>query len=211
MKNQIVIMLGRLACNLYYAETRTGDDSIREILQEARSKILQEIDVLKNLDHNSWKKYLPNITQLVTTCRRVAVIVGELKDILSIFYINKGVHMNLNKFIGNRLKVVRTLSGQKQSDVANNLNISPSLLSMFEKGKREPSVTFLYSFSTHFKLPLDQFFFGFDNSGLVESDPNNPFQSLANDFKIVVTNLEKQLLSNQSHASTTEDRKTSNT
>jgi len=68
--------------------------------------------------------------------------------------------MDLKVRVGNRLRVVRTLSGYKQGEVAKELDVSASLLSMYEKGKREPSISFVSDFCNHHNIPLDQFFFG---------------------------------------------------
>ena len=52
--------------------------------------------------------------------------------------------MSLQIKIGLRLKGIRHEAGITQKLLANKLDIPPSLLSMYEKGKREPSISFLF-------------------------------------------------------------------
>lgn len=99
--------------------------------------------------------------------------------------------------------MVRTIAGRKQTDVANKLSISPSLLSMFEKGRREPSISFLFEFCKHFNISLDQFFFGLDNSDSNNSESHNIYESIASELKNVVSNLEKILLAHPQNAKNT--------
>ena len=62
------------------------------------------------------------------------------------------------KDLGTRLKMIRIYSEIKQKDLADKLNVPASLLSLYEQGKREPSITFLNSFCEFFKMSLSQFF-----------------------------------------------------
>ena len=66
--------------------------------------------------------------------------------------------MNIAIKLGKRLKIIRVAAGVKQKDLSKELNIPASLLSMYENGVREPSLSFLEIFSEHFKLPLSQLF-----------------------------------------------------
>lgn len=90
MKDKIVIILGRFVCKIYFAETRTDDDAVREMLREIRVGILQIIKNLNTYEDNSWKRYLPDITQILANCYRIAKSMSELRDILSIFYLQLG-------------------------------------------------------------------------------------------------------------------------
>lgn len=71
--------------------------------------------------------------------------------------------MNIQQLIGERMKTIRFYSNIKQKDLADKLNIQPSMLSMFEQGKREPSITTLYTFCNFFDITLSQFFSHIDN------------------------------------------------
>ncbi len=66
--------------------------------------------------------------------------------------------MSLISELGTRIKLIRVYSGVKQKILANELGIPAPLLSMYEQGKREPSITFLHAFSNRFNMSLSQFF-----------------------------------------------------
>jgi len=66
--------------------------------------------------------------------------------------------MQLLNELGKRLKTIRIYSGIKQKDLAKKLSVPASLLSMYEQGKREPSITFLISFCENFNMSLSQLF-----------------------------------------------------
>jgi len=105
--------------------------------------------------------------------------------------------MDLKIRVGNRLRVVRTLSGYKQGDVANALNVSPSLLSMFEKGKREPSITFIHDFCIHHNLPFDQFFFGIVPLQ-ADGQDNDKLTEISQNLLAITQGFEERLLANNS-------------
>lgn len=66
--------------------------------------------------------------------------------------------MDLLFALGLRLRNIRALAGLKQKDLASELMVPASLLSLFEQGKREPSITFLYKFCNHFHISLSELF-----------------------------------------------------
>lgn len=61
--------------------------------------------------------------------------------------------------IGGRLRLLR--GDQSQFDVSEATGIAPSLISMFEHGKREPSITQLYILATYYGINLSKFFDSF--------------------------------------------------
>ena len=81
--------------------------------------------------------------------------------------------MNIVKNVGKRLKMIRHFSEIKQNDLANELEINAPLLSMYEQGKREPSLVFLHKFCNRFNMSLSQFFALEEQSEVVNNHPNN--------------------------------------
>jgi transcriptional regulator with XRE-family HTH domain len=92
---------------------------------------------------------------------------------------------------GNRLRDIRQKSGTKQKDLAKTLEIAPSLLSMYEQGKREPSITFVYKFTRFFNMTLSQFF-TFDEIQVAQKDIG--YSVIIEGLKDVLTKLESQNL-----------------
>ena len=90
--------------------------------------------------------------------------------------------------IGERLKEIRTGFGIKQKDTAQKLGIPATLLSMYEQGKREPSISFLYKFSLYFNITLCQLF-----SKIEENKPQKRrnIDSLLLEMKDIINHLEK--------------------
>lgn len=80
--------------------------------------------------------------------------------------------MEFLTLIGNRIKLIRTASGYKQKDVAEKLGVQASLLSMYELGRREPSLLFLKRFCNLFKITLSQFFIFEENSARNKENKN---------------------------------------
>lgn len=64
--------------------------------------------------------------------------------------------MTISERLGKRLKVIRFNAGVKQKDLSAELGVAAPLLSMYEKGHREPSLAFLSKFSARFQIPLSQ-------------------------------------------------------
>lgn len=93
--------------------------------------------------------------------------------------------------LGKRLKMIRIAAGVKQKDLAKELDIPAPLLSMYEKGSREPSLIFLEKFAHRFNLPISHLF------TLLEETPKeqqNEISILMNDMKNLLINLEKEAL-----------------
>lgn len=99
--------------------------------------------------------------------------------------------MSLTEQLGKRIKMIRIAAGIKQKDLAKTLSIPAPLLSMYEKGSREPSLSFLASFAAHFDLPLSQLFVSVGKTSTSEK-PN--IASLMSEMKHLIFDLEKQTL-----------------
>lgn len=100
--------------------------------------------------------------------------------------------MKTSKDLGTRLKMIRIFSEIKQKDLANKLNVPASLLSLYEQGKRDPSIKFLNSFCEHFDMSLSQFF-AYQTSkekNVEDSENRNLIAKLQN----LLTELEKDKL-----------------
>jgi len=91
--------------------------------------------------------------------------------------------------LGQRLKEIRINSDLKQKDLASYLGIQAALLSMYEQGKREPSIKFLEKFSKYFNISLGYLFSKIDQNEKI--DPAKNFDTLLLEMKDLLTNLEK--------------------
>ena len=100
--------------------------------------------------------------------------------------------MSIAVKLGKRLKMIRIAAGIKQKDLSKEFNIPASLLSMYESGSREPSLSFLEIFSTYFQLPLSQIFSLMENnSNKNEEDKSG---STLQEMKKLILSLEKEAL-----------------
>jgi transcriptional regulator with XRE-family HTH domain len=102
--------------------------------------------------------------------------------------------MELLNELGTRLKMIRVYSGIKQKRLAEELDLQASLLSMYEQGKREPSITFLFSFCKRFDMTLSQLF---SFHGLNNENKSQPeFKNIINDLQLLFSEYEKDKLKN---------------
>ncbi len=65
---------------------------------------------------------------------------------------------NFGKQMGNVIKILRLFHGIKQKHLAESLNIKASLLSLYEQGKREPTLRFLKALCSYNNLAISDFF-----------------------------------------------------
>jgi transcriptional regulator with XRE-family HTH domain len=93
--------------------------------------------------------------------------------------------------LGKRIKMIRITAGIKQKDLAKDLNIPAPLLSMYENGTREPSLTFLDKISKYFKIPISNLFTLLDET---PKGQQNEISVLMKDMKSILISLEKQTL-----------------
>lgn len=97
--------------------------------------------------------------------------------------------------IGKRIKMIRFYAGIKQKEMAEKLNIQASLLSLYEQGKREPSISFLRKFCIFFDISLSEFFAFVEDEVVRDKKTNKELQLMINDLKDTVLMLEKSRLS----------------
>jgi transcriptional regulator with XRE-family HTH domain len=100
--------------------------------------------------------------------------------------------MNVVKDLGTRLKMIRIYSEIKQKDLADKLNVPASLLSLYEQGKREPSITFLNTFCEHFDMSLSQLF-AYQTSE-EKDNKNSQYQNIINSLQKFLSEVEKDKL-----------------
>ena len=60
--------------------------------------------------------------------------------------------------LGNAIKLVRTARGAKQVELARAMKTSPNYISLVEKDKREPSISFLTRLARELSVPVSMFF-----------------------------------------------------
>ena len=93
--------------------------------------------------------------------------------------------MNTNKKIGHMIKIIRIFIGIKLKNLANDLQIKASLLSLYEQGKREPTLRFIVALCNYINIPLSQFF------QLVEETDG---LDLSKDQHNIIKNINKNLI-----------------
>jgi transcriptional regulator with XRE-family HTH domain len=99
--------------------------------------------------------------------------------------------MQLLEQLGKRLKMIRVAAGVKQKDLAEELAVPAPLLSMYERGTREPSIRFLDIYARQFNMSLSQLF-SFLEEPKVED--KSDFSAVMAEMKHLIFNLEKQSL-----------------
>lgn len=100
--------------------------------------------------------------------------------------------MELLNELGTRIKLIRVYCGIKQKDLAHDLAVPASLLSMYEQGKREPSISFLYSFCNRFEMSLSQLFIFHNEKS--EGNTNKDIKSIINELNSVLRDFERDKL-----------------
>ena len=64
----------------------------------------------------------------------------------------------INKYIGNKVREYRKKSGMNQRDLAEKMGITHSMVSVYELGKSNFSLTTLFLLSDIFDVPVDNLF-----------------------------------------------------
>ena len=101
--------------------------------------------------------------------------------------------MPFNEEVGVRLKTIRLYADIKQKDLAEQLLIPPTQLSMYETGKREPSLKFIHQFCSNFNISMSHFF-DF-HSPLSQENQLNYKEVLKKDILEIISKLEIDQLS----------------
>jgi transcriptional regulator with XRE-family HTH domain len=60
--------------------------------------------------------------------------------------------------LGNAIKVVRTATGMKQRELAEQVGVTANYMSLVEGDKREPSISFLNRLAKRLEIPVGIFF-----------------------------------------------------
>lgn len=60
--------------------------------------------------------------------------------------------------LGNAIKLIRTARGARQVELAKSMKTSPNYISLVEKDKREPSISFLTRLARELSVPVSMFF-----------------------------------------------------
>ena len=172
---------------------------------EDNKHISKFIEVLKSIDEckrivgkiikefESENKNKNNLNVIILLSKRITQVIQVIEKLSELFLICQlysFIYMDLLVKIGRRLKVIRSNSGLKQKDLANKLEIPPSLLSMYEQGKREPSIIFLAKFAKHFNINLSQLFAFIDDEKNKSSEEPTVI-SLLTEMKSILVSLEK--------------------
>ncbi|WP_044781321.1 helix-turn-helix domain-containing protein, partial [Streptococcus suis] len=66
--------------------------------------------------------------------------------------------MELNVYIGQKIKDFRKLAGMTQTDLAQRLETTKQTISRYEKGDRKPGQDTLFELTDIFKVSIDDFF-----------------------------------------------------
>ena len=80
--------------------------------------------------------------------------------------------MNVNKYIGNKIREIRDKKNLTQEDIADFLNTTPQTISRYENGDRKTNQDILFKLAEYFKVSINDFFppLSFDNGTLVDVD-----------------------------------------
>lgn len=104
--------------------------------------------------------------------------------------------MGIKENIGKRMKMIRLYSSLKQKNLAEDLGVQASVLSMYEQGNREPTLTFLSKYCEYFNISIAQFFAS-EHFGSTEKTQND-FQRISSSLSEVLSQLEKMGLETRS-------------
>ncbi len=101
----------------------------------------------------------------------------------------KGKPAEIDKLIGERLRVRRLLLGLRQVDIAKQLNVTVQQIQKYEKGVNRISCSILYEISKIMNAPLNYFFKSQETDGQelgVDIDCNDPiYKDITKFIKII--------------------------
>ncbi len=83
--------------------------------------------------------------------------------------------MDINKYIGNKIRSFREQKNLTQEEVAEYLNTTPQTISRYEIGDRKTNQDVLFKLAEYFKVSINDFFppLSFDNANIINIDNNN--------------------------------------
>lgn len=66
--------------------------------------------------------------------------------------------MDINKFIGNKMREFREARNKTQEDIAQLLNTTSQTISRYEKGDRKPGNDILFELAKYYKVSINEFY-----------------------------------------------------
>ncbi len=78
--------------------------------------------------------------------------------------------MDINKYIGNKIRTYREQKNLTQEEVAEYLNTTPQTISRYEIGDRKTNQDILFKLAEYFKVSINDFFppLSFDNANIID-------------------------------------------
>jgi len=82
--------------------------------------------------------------------------------------------MDINKYIGNKIRSFREQKNLTQEEVAEYLNTTPQTISRYEIGDRKTNQDVLFKLAEYYKVSINDFFppLSFDNANIINTDNN---------------------------------------
>lgn len=86
--------------------------------------------------------------------------------------------MNINKYIGNKIRNLREQRNLTQEEIAEYLNTTPQTISRYEIGDRKTNQDLLFKLAEYFKVSINDFFppLSFDNASIADISSDNTIQ-----------------------------------
>lgn len=86
--------------------------------------------------------------------------------------------MDINKYIGNKIRNLREQRNLTQEEIAEYLNTTPQTISRYEIGDRKTNQDLLFKLAEYFKVSINDFFppLSFDNASIADISSDNTIQ-----------------------------------
>lgn len=86
--------------------------------------------------------------------------------------------MDINKYIGNKIRYLREQRNLTQEEIAEYLNTTPQTISRYEIGDRKTNQDILFKLAEYFKVSINDFFppLSFDNASIADISSDNTIQ-----------------------------------
>lgn len=86
--------------------------------------------------------------------------------------------MDINKYIGNKIRNLREQRNLTQEEIAEYLNTTPQTISRYEIGDRKTNQDILFKLAEYFKVSINDFFppLSFDNASIADISSDNTIQ-----------------------------------
>jgi SOS-response transcriptional repressors (RecA-mediated autopeptidases) len=88
------------------------------------------------------------------------------------------LYMDINKYIGNKIRNLREQRNLTQEEIAEYLNTTPQTISRYEIGDRKTNQDILFKLAEYFKVSINDFFppLSFDNASIADISSDNTIQ-----------------------------------